>query len=201
MNIVEVKNVSKNFGRIKVLNDVSLSIAAGETLGLMGESGSGKTTLSRIILKLLEPTKGEVLYHEIENLRRDCQIVFQDPQNSLNPRIMVGEAIEEPVKIHGQGLGARELLEMVKLPADYARRYPHELSGGERQRVGIARALATKPKFVVLDEPVSALDIIVQVEILNLLKKLKDELSLTYLFVAHDPGVIKFMSDRVFTLS
>jgi len=195
----------KRFGNVLAVNDVSLDVGLGESLGLVGESGSGKTTLSRLILKLLEPTSGSVIYNNVKDIRKECQIVFQDPQTSLNPRIRVGEAIGEPLILHkivessSTLLGARikELLEMVQLPSDYAKRYPHELSGGERQRVGIARALASGPRFLILDEPVSALDVSIQVDILRLLKDLKSKLNLTYLFIAHDPSVIKFMCDRV----
>ncbi len=189
--------LTKYFGNLKALDDVSLEIKAGESLGLVGESGSGKTTLSRLILKLIEPTSGEIIYNGIENIRKDCQIVFQDPQTSLNPRIRIGEAIAEPIKIHKTDNKVEKLLEMVKLPAKYAARYPHELSGGERQRVGIARALASNPKFLILDEPVSALDVSIQVDILKLLKEIKQKLNLTYLFIAHDFSVIGYMCDRV----
>lgn len=202
---IETKHLTKYFGRVCAVSDVNLSIRNGETLGLVGESGSGKSTLARLILKLIEPTSGEIIYYNVSNIRKDCQIVFQDPQTSLNPRIRIGEAIAEPLIIHkiverrAESIKSRveELLEMVKLPGSYARRYPHELSGGERQRVGIARALASNPKFLVLDEPVSSLDVSVQVEILKLLKELKTQLNLTYLFIAHDLAVIAFMSDRV----
>ncbi len=189
--------VTKYFGNLKALDDVSLEIKAGESLGLVGESGSGKTTLSRLILKLIEPTSGEIIYNGLENIRKDCQIVFQDPQTSLNPRIKIGEAIEEPIKIHKTDNKVADLLKMVKLPAEFANRYPHELSGGERQRVGIARALASDPKFIILDEPVSALDVSIQVDILKLLKEIKQKLNLTYLFIAHDFSVIGYMCDRV----
>lgn len=203
--MIEVKNVSKYFAKTCAVDRVSLSIQAGEILGLVGESGSGKSTLARLILKLIEPTSGTIAYEGINNIRKDGQIVFQDPQTSLNPRIRVGEAIGEPLVIHKivesrkqkAEHRIKELLEMVKLPAEFANRYPHELSGGERQRVGIARALASQPKFIILDEPVSSLDVLIQVEILKLLKEIKENLKLTYLFIAHDLSVIGYMSDRI----
>ncbi|MFA5839992.1 MAG: ATP-binding cassette domain-containing protein [Candidatus Margulisiibacteriota bacterium] len=203
MNLIEVKNISKTFGQLKALDNINLSIEQGEVLGLVGESGSGKSTLARLILKLIEPTSGEIAYNGIENIRRECQIVFQDPQTSLNPKIRIGEAIAEPIMIHKilpkEKIMRRvaELLFLVKLPVRYATRLPRELSGGERQRVGIARALACEPKFLILDEPVSALDVSIQVDILKLLKEIKQKLGLTYLFVAHDFSVINYMCDRV----
>lgn len=195
--MLEIKNLTKQYASICAVNDVSLTIEQGESLGLVGESGSGKTTLARLILKLIEPDSGSITYNNISDIRRECQIVFQDPQTSLNPRIRVGDAIAEPMKLHGIAGSVEALLEMVKLPAEYASRYPHALSGGERQRVGIARALASQPKFLILDEPVSALDVAIQVDILQLLKKIKDELKLTYLFIAHDLNVIGYMCDRI----
>lgn len=195
--LIETKNLNKHYGSIKALDSVGLSIYEGQSLGLVGESGSGKSTLARLILKLIEPTSGEIIYNGISNLRKDCQIVFQDPQTSLNPRITIGDAIEEPMIIHGLKPRIGNLLEMVNLPAEYAERFPHELSGGERQRVGIARALATDPKFLILDEPVSSLDLSIQVQILDLLKDLKSKLNLTYLFIAHDLAVIKYVCDKV----
>jgi len=203
MSLIEVKKLSKYYGQVKAVDNVSLLVEEGESLGLVGESGSGKTTLSRLILKLIKPSSGEIHYNSIENIRKDCQIVFQDPQTSLNPRIKIGEAIGEPILIHQllakEKIPARvaELLQLVKLSKDYAKRYPHELSGGERQRVGIARALASSPKFLILDEPVSALDVSIQVEILKLLKEIKERLNLTYLFIAHDFSVIGYMCNRV----
>ena len=187
------------------LDSISLDIFKGESLGLVGESGSGKSTLARVILKLIAPTSGYVKYYGIENIRKDCQIVFQDPQTSLNPKIKIGDAIGESLKIH-KIVGSRqskienrinELLAMVKLPVEFAKRYPHELSGGERQRVGIARALASNPKFIILDEPVSSLDLSIQEQILDLLINLKNELGLTYLFIAHDLAVIRYLCNRV----
>lgn len=185
------------------VDNISFRVRKGESLGLVGESGSGKSTLARLILKLIEPTSGDIIYNNVEDIRRECQIVFQDPQTSLNPRIRIGEAVGEPILIH-RLLAKRkipkrvaELLQLVKLPGDYAKRFPHELSGGERQRVGIARALASRPKFLILDEPVSSLDVSIQVDILKLLKGIRKELDLTYLFIAHDLSVIGFMCDRI----
>lgn len=201
--MIEIENITKRFGEVVAVDNVSLSVLRGETLGLVGESGSGKTTLARMILRLILPTAGKINYQDISNVRRECQIVFQDPQTSLNPSIKIGEAIAEPILIH-KLLPKREirprvleLLSAVKLPSTHAWRYPHELSGGERQRVGIARALASSPKFLVLDEPVSSLDVTIQAEILKLLKEIKAKLSLTYLFIAHDLSVVGYMSDRV----
>jgi ABC-type glutathione transport system ATPase component len=202
--LIEIRDLVKNFDSVIAVDGVSLNIEQGETLGLVGESGSGKSTLARLILRLIEPTSGEIEYSkDVSDIRRDCQIVFQDPQTSLNPRIKIGEAVGEPILVHALLPKSKirkrvaELLELVKLPSGYARRWPHELSGGERQRVGIARALASDPKFLVLDEPVSSLDVSIQVEILKLLKELKQKLALTYLFIAHDLSVIGFLSDRV----
>lgn len=202
---IKIRNLTKYFGNLKAVDNVSLEINAGESLGLAGESGSGKTTLSRLILKLIEPSSGEIQYNGIKDIRKDCQIVFQDPQTSLNPRVRIGEAIGEPILIHkilehraqNTEHRVRELLAMVKLPAEFVNRYPHELSGGERQRIGIARALASNPRFLILDEPVSALDVSIQVEILQLLKEIREQLKLTYLFIAHDFSVIGYMCDRV----
>lgn len=203
--LIGINKLVKKFGPLAAVNEIDLSIFQGETLGLVGESGSGKSTLARLILRLIEPSSGTISYRGLENIRRDCQIVFQDPQTSLNPRIRIGEAIYEPIRIHKIAdsrnqtaeIRVAELLKMVKLPASYAQRYPHELSGGERQRIGIARALALKPKFLVLDEPVSSLDVSVQAEVLQLLKELKQAQGLTYLFIAHDLSVIGYLSDRV----
>ncbi len=199
--------------QLRAVDEVSLQIAAGETLGLVGESGCGKSTLGRMLVKLNPPTSGELLFdgadvtelrgRDLLALRRSMQIVFQDPFGSLNPRMSVGSIVMEPLLIHG----ARDdtatrakvaaTLEQVGLPARAARRFPHEFSGGQRQRVGIARALILRPRFIVLDEPVSALDVSVQAGIVNLLQDLQAELGLTYLFIAHDLAVVKHISDRV----
>jgi ABC-type glutathione transport system ATPase component len=201
--LIKIQNLVKRFGGVSAVNDVTFSIKTGESLGLVGESGSGKTTLARLILKLIEPSGGSIIYNNVDDIRRDVQVVFQDPQTSLNPRISIGEAIGEPILIHQLLSKAKipqrvsELLGLVKLPAEYARRFPHELSGGERQRVGIARALASKPKFLILDEPVSSLDVSIQADILKLLKEIKAQVNLTYLFIAHDLAVIGFMCDRI----
>ena len=203
---------TKNY--IKAVNDVSLNVYPGETLGLVGESGCGKTTLGRSILKLVDTNGGEILYNgknietisknELRKLRKDLQIIFQDPYSSLNPRITVGSAIMEPMKVHKlnkndktRKLKVYELLEKVNLDKSYFYRYPHELSGGQRQRICIARALALNPKFIICDESVSALDVSIQAQVLNLLNDLKKEYGFTYIFVSHDLSVVKFMSDRM----
>ncbi len=204
---------SKNKKILKAVDDVSLSIFKGETLGLVGESGCGKSTLGRNILRLQEPTDGQVYFkdsnillyknHELRKLRREMQIIYQDPFGSLNPRFTIGEIIGEMYDIHGIAKGkekeqkVKEMLDMVGLDSSRIHSYPHEFSGGQRQRVGIARALALNPEFVVADEPVSALDVSVQSQILNLLMKLKKELGLTLLFIAHGLNVVRHISDRV----
>ena len=206
------------FGRtydyIKSVNDVSFDVYPGETLGLVGESGCGKTTLGRSILRLVEPTSGNVIFEgrditklnskELREYRKQAQIVFQDPYSSLNPRICIGDSIAEPMMVHGIEKDARKrrervchLLEEVGLEASHYQRYPHEFSGGQRQRICIARALAVNPKLIICDESVSALDVSVQAQVLNLINRLKKEFGFTYIFISHDLGVVRFMSDRV----
>lgn len=222
--LIEVKNLRKFFPVrthflsreklfVQAVNNVSLTIKGGETLGLVGESGCGKSTLGRLILRLEEPTSGEI-YFEGENIlqfnaerlrqmRRQMQIIFQDPYSSLNPRKTVGSIIGEPLVIHKIGTKkeqeerVRHLMEVVGLRPEHINRYPHEFSGGQRQRIGIARALALNPKLIIADEPVSALDVSIQAQVLNLLEDLQDEFHLTYLFIAHDLSVVEHISDRV----
>jgi peptide/nickel transport system ATP-binding protein len=198
---------------VKAVDGVTLEIYGGETLGLVGESGSGKSTLGRLLLRLIEPTSGRVFFDgrdlaalsrkELRQLRREMQLVFQDPYSSLNPRMRVRTIIAEGIEIHRLARGRakeqriRELLEMVGMGADALDRYPHEFSGGQRQRIGIARALAVSPRFLVLDEPVSALDVSIQAQIINLLQDLQEQLRLTYFFIAHDLRVVKHISQRV----
>jgi ABC-type glutathione transport system ATPase component len=196
LKTVEVKGIIKYYGGLKALDGINFSVEEGASFGLVGESGSGKTTLARIILKLISASSGEVAYSPVFS-RKDYQIVFQNPYTSLNPRMKVGEALAEPLKIHGITRDIKEILREVDLDEGYADRFPHELSGGERQRLCIARAMSIRPKFIVLDEPVSSLDMIVQLEILKLLKRLKAQFGLTYLLIAHDLSVVKFMCDMV----
>jgi oligopeptide transport system ATP-binding protein len=205
--------LSRHVGDVRAVDDVSFEIGAGETLGLVGESGSGKTTIGRLVLRLLKATSGEVEFDgrdvmkmsrtSIRQIRKEMQIIFQDPYASLNPRMTVGDIVSEPLAIHkiatGKAAEARvqELLKLVGLQPYHANRYPHEFSGGQRQRVGIARALAVDPKFIVCDEPVSALDVSIQAQVINLLEDLQQKLGLTYLFIAHDLSVVRHISTRV----
>jgi oligopeptide/dipeptide ABC transporter ATP-binding protein len=221
--LLDVRSVKKYFpirtgllqrevGRVHAVDDVTLSVQEGETLGLVGESGCGKSTLGRTIVRLLEPTDGQVVFEgrdisklgarALRPLRREMQMVFQDPYASLNPRKRVGSIIGTPLKIHGVEKSERrqrvqELLETVGLSPEHYNRFPHEFSGGQRQRIGVARALALRPKLIVADEPVSALDVSIQSQMLNLLDDLQKELSLTYLFIAHDLGVVRHVSNRI----
>jgi oligopeptide transport system ATP-binding protein len=205
--------INREVDRVRAVDGVSFSIAPGQTLGLVGESGSGKSTVCRTLLQLLKPTSGSVRFEgeeiaghsrrQMRPLRRQMQMIFQDPYASLNPRRRVGQIVGNPVKLQGAASGAtlrkqvQELLERVGLSAEHYDRYPHEFSGGQRQRIGIARAIALKPQLIVADEPVSALDVSIQAQIVNLLDDLQDELGLTYLFVAHDIGVVRHISDRI----
>jgi peptide/nickel transport system ATP-binding protein len=204
---------SRQVGAVKAVNDVSFDVAAGETLGVVGESGCGKTTTGRAILRLIEPTSGEIRFDDrdvrsmstsqLRALRRELQIIFQDPVSSLNPRMTIGAIIREGLTIHKLAEGAAadarvsRLLQEVGLRPEYANRYPHEFSGGQRQRIGIARALSVEPKFIVCDEPVSALDVSVQAQVINLLEDLQRQHNLTYMFIAHDLSVVEHIADRV----
>jgi oligopeptide transport system ATP-binding protein len=225
MPLLEVCDLTKYFlmsegmwlqRRVKLnraVDGVSFAIRQSETLGLVGESGSGKSTIGRVILRLLEPTSGEVYYagnnillyskQEMRLLRREMQMIFQDPYTVLNPCMTAGSIITEPLRVHGLAKGSareerlRRLMDIVGLAWSYRHRYPHQFSGGQRQRIGIARALAVNPKFVICDEPVSALDVSIQAQIMNLLQDLQQEYRLTYLFISHDLAVVKHISDRV----
>jgi peptide/nickel transport system ATP-binding protein len=222
--LLQVRNLKKYFpirggvfsrvvANVKAVEEASLTIRRGEVVGLVGESGSGKTTAGRAILRLIEPTDGEIIFDGVDiaklpkakmrDYRKEMQIIFQDPFASLNPRMSVGDIIGEALTIHNLARGkakedrVADLLERVGMNAGHMRRYPHEFSGGQRQRIGIARALAVDPKFIVADEPVSALDVSIQAQVVNLLQDLKDELGLTMLFIAHDLGVVEYISDKV----
>jgi oligopeptide/dipeptide ABC transporter ATP-binding protein len=218
--LINIQKLSKHF-RVKkkflhAVEEVDLQIFAGEILALVGESGSGKTTLGRMLLRLIEPTEGKIEYqglelltllpHEMKPLRRRMQMIFQDPYSSLNPRMTIGEILKEPFQIHSllakKELQGRieELMQMVGLDPGYLNRFPHEFSGGQRQRICIARSLAVDPEFLVCDEPVSALDVSVQAQLINLLKELQQKKGLTYLFISHDLSLVKYISDRVAVL-
>jgi oligopeptide transport system ATP-binding protein len=224
-NLLEVADLVKHFpikrgvlidrevDQVRAVDGVSFSIPRGQTLGLVGESGSGKSTVCRAVLQLTKPTSGSVRFEgaeiaglsrrQMRPLRRQMQMIFQDPYASLNPRKRIGQIVGDPLKLQGIASGAdlrrrvQELLERVGLSAEHYNRFPHEFSGGQRQRIGIARALALQPKLVIADEPVSALDVSIQAQIVNLLDDLQDEFGLTYLFVAHDIGVVRHISDRI----
>ena len=223
--LLEVQDVTKRFpitegivfkhevASVKALDGISLQVRRGETLGVVGESGCGKSTLARVMMRLLEPTSGSVVFdgqditrlsqQDLRPVRRDLQMIFQDPYASLNPRKRVGFIVSEPLEVHGIGTEAerkrrvQDLLEVVGLNPEHYNRFPHEFSGGQRQRIGVARSLALNPKLIVADEPVSALDVSVQAQILNLLKDLQAEFGLTYVFIAHDLSVVRHISDRV----
>lgn len=215
--LVEVRNLKKFFkigeNTLKAVNDVSFTIKRGETLGIVGESGCGKSTAGRTMLRLYEPTDGQVIFEgkdlsklsptEMKAMRRNIQMIFQDPYASLNPRMTVGDIIGEALDIHGLATGSKrkeriqELLALVSLNPEHTNRFPHEFSGGQRQRIGIARALAVEPQFIVCDEPISALDVSVQAQVVNLLEQLQEKMGLTYMFIAHDLSMVKYISDRV----
>ncbi|MFE7061395.1 ABC transporter ATP-binding protein [Sutcliffiella sp. NPDC057660] len=218
--LVEIKKLQKYFsisgGTVKAVDGVDLTIHQGETVGLVGESGCGKSTIGKTAIRLLEATAGEVLFEgknifslsprEMKALRKEVQIIFQDPYASLNPRMTIEAIIGEPLDIHQTLKGKarkdriKELLRLVGLNEDHMQRFPHEFSGGQRQRIGIARALALQPKFIVCDEPISALDVSIQAQVVNLLKELQDRFNLTYLFIAHDLSMVRYISDRILVM-
>ena len=211
--LLSIRDLKVHFGNVKAVDGVTIDIKPGETLGLVGESGCGKSTLGRAILRLTEPSSGEVFFRdrnlaklssrELREQRRHLQIIFQDPYSSLNPRMTVGQIVREPLETFRLAKGkaadkrVSELLETVGLSSRFSRRYPHEFSGGQRQRIGIARALAVEPSFIVADEPISALDVSIQAQIMNLLERLRREKNLTYLFISHDLRAIRHVADRV----
>ena len=224
-NLIVVRGLTKHFaltrgvlfseevGQVHAVDDVSLEVRRGETLGLVGETGCGKSTLARLITRLIEPTRGQIVFdgqdittwsrRRLRPLRRDMQIILQDPYSALNPRRSIGSIIGEPLRIHKLGsrterrARVREVMDMVGLNPEHYNRYPYEFSGGQRQRIGVARAIVTKPKLILADEPVSALDVSIQAQVLNLLEDLRDEMGLTLLFIAHDLSVVRHVSDRV----
>jgi len=224
-DLLRVENLTKHFavrqsvfggrhgGDVRAVDDISFTVKEGETLGLVGESGCGKSTTGRCIIRLTEPTGGKILFEDVDirklhgqslkAFRRQAQFIFQDPYASLNPRMTIGEIVSEPLLIHREGTPAvrvaraKELLDVVGLNPEHINRYPHEFSGGQRQRIGIARALALNPKLIICDEPVSALDVSIQAQVLNLLAHLQDQFGLTYVFIAHDLSVVQHISDRI----
>ncbi len=218
--LIDIQNLKKHFGGgkfpVRAVDGVNFAIYKGETLGLVGESGSGKSTIGRMLIRLIDPTEGEIHYKgkdlakisqsEMRPLRAQLQMIFQDPYASLNPRMRIKNVLNEALDTHGLAQGAArnprisELLELVGLRAEYADRYPHEFSGGQRQRIGVARALAVEPGFIVADEPLSALDVSIQAQVVNLLGELKERLGLTLLFISHDLDVVEFLCDRVIVL-
>lgn len=219
---VKVRNLKQYFNvgkkdEVKAVDDISFDIYEGETLGLVGESGSGKTTTGRSIIRLYDPTSGEIDFEgqdiaklknsQLKDFRKNLQMIFQDPYASLDPRMKVKDIIAEGIDIHGLAKNSedrdrqvRELLKQVNLNPEFANRYPHEFSGGQRQRIGIARALAVQPSFIIADEPISALDVSIQAQVVNLLQDIQEEKGLTYLFIAHDLSMVKYISDRIAVL-